>query len=162
MSNFHDTIDRDLLYQLYHPQGIRELTLTSKNKQKSLQQQPHQDNNSFHKNNNKKNNNNNILNQLFKNNNVSYNNKRIIKKKITAREWWNYAILATIVKNKKIKNDELWRNLNIKNNNILTQLRILIQQNNNSFLGLDLDSALIDSHDVVHNIGKVKIMHLSI
>ena len=34
-------------------------------------------------------------------------------------------------------------------------MRILIQQNNNSILGLDLDNALIDSHDVVHNIGKI-------
>lgn len=149
MSNFHDTVDRDLLYQLYHPQGIRDLNLSSKNKQKSQQQQPHQGNN------NKKNNNNNILNQLFRNNTLNNHNKRIIKKKITAREWWKYAILATIVKNKRIKNDELWRNLNIKNNGILTQLRILIQQNNNSILGLDLDNALIDSHDVVHNIGKI-------
>ena len=149
MSNFHDTVDRDLLYQLYHPQGIRDLNLSSKNKQKSQQQQPHQGNN------NKQNNNNNILNQLFRNNTFNNHNKRIIKKKITAREWWKYAILATIVKNKRIKNDELWRNLNIKNNGILTQLRILIQQNNNSILGLDLDNALIDSHDVVHNIGKI-------
>ena len=149
MSNFHDTVDRDLLYQLYHPQGIRDLNLSSKNKQKSQQQQPHQGNN------NKKNNDNNILNQLFRNNTLNNHNKRIIKKKITAREWWKYAILATIVKNKRIKNDELWRNLNIKNNGILTQLRILIQQNNNSILGLDLDNALIDSHDVVHNIGKI-------
>ena len=156
MSNFHDTVDRDLLYQLYHPQGIRDLDISSENKQKSQQQQPHQGNcNNNNDNNNKKNNNNNILNQLFRNTTLKNHNKRIIKKKITAREWWKYAILATIVKNKRIKNDELWRNLNIKNNGILTQLRILIQQNNNSILGLDLDNALIDSHDVVHNIGRI-------
>jgi len=161
MSNFHDTVDRDLLYQLYHPQGIRDLDLSSENKQKSQQQQPHQGNcNNNNDNNNKKNNNNNILNQLFRNTTLKNHNKRIIKKKITAREWWKYAILATIVKNKRIKNDELWRNLNIKNNGILTQLRILIQQNNNSILGLDLDNALIDSHDVVHNIGKIMRFYL--
>ena len=149
MSNFHDTVDRDLIYQLYHPHEIRVLTLTSKNKQKSQQDNSNNNNN----NNDNKKNNKNILNQLFKNNNIN-NNKKLIVKKITAREWWKYAILATIIKNKKIKNDELWRNLNIKNNNILTQLRILIQQNNNSIIGIDLDNALIDSsHDVVHNIG---------
>jgi len=45
----------------------------------------------------------------------------------TVEKWWN----------------EILRNLNAENNNILTQLRILIQQNNYSILGLVLGNALI-------------------